>query len=199
VKRLFWLILTMCLLSGCGSGPPPRLYLLEPVQALDQPIQTPGSGKALISLGMSPVILPVYANDAQIASLASDGTVTLDNSRRWAEEPGDAISRVLADRLRAHSAATVLIEPWPRDYAPTARIEVLFDRLLREPLGGAEMSGQIQLLSGDGRRLLKVLPFQIVHYGSDTDMRVFFYALSLGIDDIARMAVQALLEMKIKS
>lgn len=192
------LLCSLFLISACGSGPPPKLYLLEP---FDAGAKTTGVAKTsdIKSLGMSPVVLPGYASDAQIASLKDDGTVYQDDRNRWAEEPEDAITRLLSDRLRAYTEATVLIEPWPRDYAPVARVEVSFDTLLREPGGGAQMKGQILLLSRSGRKLLKAVPFNISHIGFDTDSRVFFIAVAKGIDDIARMAVEEIQALKIQS
>ena len=78
--------------------------------------------------------------------------VSLADRERWAEQPRDALSRLLGDRLSLLSDATVLAEPWPRGFDPQVRVEVVFDRLLREASGGAEMAGQISLISGDGRR-----------------------------------------------
>ena len=52
------------------------------------------------------------------------------------------------------------------------------------------MSGQILLLSADGRQLLKALPFNLRHIGFDVDNRVFFRAVAKGVDDIARQAVE---------
>lgn len=199
ILRASLLLVASLLLSSCIGGPPPRLYLLEPVVPLGDAIQVTGAQLTISAVGMSPITLPGYVRDAGIASLSDSGTVVVDGGNRWAEEPSAAISRVLAERMRALSGATVLIEPWPRDFAPSARVEVAFDRLLREPLGGADMSGQILLLSGDGRSLLRVLPFQFVHYGASTDRRVFFSAVSRGINDIARMTVRALQELNQKS
>lgn len=185
------------LLSACGSGPPPRLYLLEPLQG--EEASERDAGPSLEALGMVRVSLPGYASNAQIASIAADGTVSQDSDHRWAEEPANAISRLLADRLRQQAEATVLIEPWPRDFRPVARVELVFDRLLREPRGGADMAGQILLLSGDGRTLLRSVPFEFILYGRDTAPRVFFVAVAKGIDDIAAMAVKALREMRLES
>lgn len=201
--RLGSLLLAAVLLTACGSGPPPRLYLLEP-QALESTREEAAteqarSAPALSSLGVATITLPGYASGAQIASLAVNGTVTQEDGHRWAEEPAVAISRLLVNRLRERGQTTVLSEPWPRDFQPAARVKVVFDRLLREPQGGADMSGQIQLLSGDGRTLLKTVPFELVLYGRDTARRVFFVAVSQGVDDIARMAIETLQGMKLES
>lgn len=197
--RLWFLPLAAALfLSGCVSGPPPKLYLLEPVVSLEADEGDAALAANINRLGISTVGLPGYASDERIAGLGPDGSVFQDDRHRWADSPDDAITRVLADRLRTYANATVLIEPWPRDFNPAARVEVVFDRLLREPLGGVDMSGQILLLSGDGRSVLKAMPFQFVHYGHSTDKTVFFTATSLGVDDIARMAVRTLLAGDLK-
>jgi len=197
-KRGLMLICSLFFISACSSGPPPKMYLLEPVKADGKSVEL-SKVSGIKSLGMSPVELPGYATGAQIASLTFDGTILQDNDHRWAEEPADAITRLLSERLRAHAEATVLVEPWPRDYEPAARVEVTFDKLLRQPGGGAQMSGQILLLSASGRNLLKALPFNISHIGFDTNNRVFFTAVAKGIDDIARIAVEEIQLLSIKS
>ena len=184
------MVLTMLLaLSACSSGPPPTLYLLEPVHAKTDAAEL-AKKSGIEALGMSPVILPGYATSSKITGLRADGTVIQDDANQWAEEPEDAITRLLAERLRAHTESTVLVEPWPRDFEPSARVEVTFGKFLREPRGGAYMSGQILLLSADGRQLLKAMPFNLRHIGFDVDNRVFFRAVAKGVDDIARQAVE---------
>lgn len=197
-RRQWLLILLAATLSACGSGPPPKLYLLESLSS-DQEARGALEAPVFNSLGISLVELPGYVGDARITSVDKKGIVYHDDRHRWAEEPQDAISRVLSDRLRIRTGATVLIEPWPRDYEPAARIEVIFAKLLREPLGGVEMAGQILLLSDDGRRLLKALPFEFTLYGRDIKKRIFFDSVAQGVDDIARMIVQALSELKLRS
>lgn len=185
-------------LTACSSGPPPKLYLLDsPAQGT---VAVELAKKADIqSLGMSPVTLPGYANDAQIASLNIDGTISQNDRHRWAEDPDDALTRVLSERLRAHADTTVLIEPWPRDYAPIARVEVSFDKLLREPSGGALMVGQILLLSGNGRTLLKAVPFNLSLAAVDESNQAFFAAVARGVDDIARLAVEQIQSLSAKA
>jgi uncharacterized lipoprotein YmbA len=192
------LLCSIFMMSACSSGPPPKLYLLDTFDVDAETIELARTS-GIKSLGMSPVELPGYSSDAQIASLKNDGTVYQDDGNRWAEEPKEAITRLLSDRLRAHTEGTVLVEPWPSDYEPVARVEVSFDKLLRQPGGGAQMTGQILLLSSSGRKLLKAVPFNISHVGFDTDSRVFFIAVAKGIDDIARMAVEEIQALEIKS
>jgi len=175
-------------LTACFSGPPPKLYLLEPL--IEDPLEAVPPN--LTALGLAVVTLPGYVKDERVASRSQSGIVSLSGNHRWAESPDEAITRVLADRLRFHVGSTVLTEPWPRGYSPMARVEVIFDRLLREPLGGVDMAGHIQLISGDGRELLDVLPFQFVYYGRGSEYAQYFAATSLAINDIARMVADAL-------
>lgn len=114
----------MSLLCACTSGPPPKLYLLEPALVQSEVLEVPLKQSRFAALGISPVELPGYASNPQIAGLAADGTVYQEDQHRWAEEPEAAISRVLAERLKAHTGATVLIEPWPRDFLPLSLIHI---------------------------------------------------------------------------
>ena len=181
-------MLLSVVLTACFSGPPPKLYLLEPL--VEDPLAA--VPLEISALGLAVVNLPGYIKDERIASRNNTGIVSLSDNHRWAESPDEAITRVLADRLRFHAGSNVLIEPWPRGYDPMVRIEVTFDRLLREPLGGVDMAGHIQLISGDGRSLIDILPFQFVYYGRGTEFPQYFAATSLAVNDIARMVAEAL-------
>ena len=84
-------------------------------------------------LGTAVVTLPGYARDPRIASRDAGTGVSFDDDDRWAESPEEAITRVLVERLRHHGGDAVLLEPFPRGFEPAARVEIAFDRLLREP------------------------------------------------------------------
>jgi len=92
-------------LTACSGGPPPKLYLLE-APAIDTADQA-AEASSLDALGISQVIVPGYASDARIASVEADGVVIQSNGQRWAEEPEESITRLLANRLRQRASATV--------------------------------------------------------------------------------------------
>jgi uncharacterized lipoprotein YmbA len=176
------------LVSACGSGPPPRLYLLEPI--LDpESVQTADS---ISDIGVAVISLPSYASDQRIASRDDLRQITQADKHRWAEEPEEAITRVIADRLRYIAKANVVVEPWPRGFDPQARVEVDFDKLLRENSGGVEMSGQIRIIAGDGRSVEAIRTFQVIHYAESTDFNAYFSAVSAGINDVVRIAISAM-------
>ena len=180
-------------LGACGGGPAPRLYVLEPiVSSPETRAATPDSAVELDALGISLVTLPGYARDPRLASRDAGNEISVDDAHRWAEEPDEAITRVFADRLRRHAGATVLIEPWPRNFAPDARVELAFDRLLREPSGGVDAAGQIRLVSGDGRDVLDVRPFRLSRSVGSTAPGDWFRALARLLDDLARLTVDTL-------
>ena len=198
--------LALFAIGGCGGGPAPRLYVLEPPPASTAPDARDGEAAAEGStladgerasgvpraLGTAVVSLPGYARDPRIASRDGGIGVSLDDDDRWAEDPEEAITRALLASLRRHGAETVLIEPWPRGFEPEARVEVAFDRLLREPSGGAEASGRILLLSGDGRAVLGVLSFRLSRRAESSAPAAFFGAVAELVDEIARLAAEAL-------
>lgn len=185
------LVSIIVLLSACSSGPPPKLYLLQAPAETNEATEN-AAQNSIRALGISLVSLPGYASDARIASREGSDLIVQLAEQRWAEEPEDAITRLLAEQLRARAGATVLIEPWPRNYNPQARVEVMIDTLLREPDGGAHISGQINLITGDGRDLLTALSFDTRVRGRSSDVTEFFRAVSVIVDELARLSVDAL-------
>jgi len=195
--RAILLLLSLVVTAGCVGGPPPKLYLLDEVStgsAADS-IDT----SLLEALGISQVVLPGYANDVRIAIRGDGKQVVLSDDRRWAEEPEEAITRLLAKRLAVRATATVLVEPWPRDFAPQVRVEVILERLLKEPDGGAHLVGSIQMLSSNGRKFLRAIPFNYKVAGGSTDTDEFFSAVASGVDAIARLTVEELVAMELNT
>lgn len=189
--KLFFVVFLLSLLlslTACGSGPPPKEFLLEPV--LD-PVNE-ADAPSIDAVGMAKVIMPGYNKDERLASRGPDLQIVFDEKIKWAESPDDAVTRVLADRLRYYLEANVVVEPWPRGFEPEARIEVEFDKFLREITGGAEMAGQIRIISGDGRKMLAIRTFQFLRYANSRDANAFFSAASAGINDVSRMVADSL-------
>jgi len=176
------------LLASCGSGPPPKQFLLEPVLDPVNESRPP----AIDAIGLAEVMVPKYAADQRLASRDENYQILYDDDTKWADSPDEALTRVLANRLRYYLEANVIVEPWPRGYEPQARIEVQLDKLLREGTGGAELSGQIRIISGDGKQMIAVRTFQFVRYANSRDPNQFFAAVAAGVNDISRMASDAL-------
>lgn len=187
INRVIILFVSM-LVTSCISGPPPKQFLLEPV--ID-PVNE-SNPPSINAIGLAEVTVPSYASDSRIASRNKQYQIVYDERAKWADSPDEALTRVLANRLRYFLEANVIVEPWPRGYEPQARIEVQLDKLVREATGGAELSGQIRIISGDGKQMIDVRTFQFVRYANTRDPNAFFMAVSAGVNDISRMASDAL-------
>jgi len=125
----------------------------------------------------------------RIASRVGRKRIELSDDHQWAESPDEAITRVLANRIRTYTNGSVIVEPLPRGFDPEARVEFDFDKLLRDERGGAEVSGQLRIISGDGRKVLAVRSFQVIHDSASDAEQDYFLALSRAINDIARLAI----------
>jgi len=184
-----FLIVCLCaLMTACLGGPPPKQYLLEPV--LDPVNET--NPPSINAVALSVVMVPAYASDQRLASRDEDYKIVYSSEHKWADSPDEAITRVLANRLRVFLEANVIVEPWPRGYEPQARIEVQLDKLIRESSGGAEMSGQIRIIAGDGKSMIGVRTFQFVRYARTTNPDAYFNAVAAGVNDISRMVADSL-------
>ncbi len=175
-------------LMGCVSGPAPKQFLLEPVFDIANESVAP----SISAIALAEVTVPSYAKDDRLASRSKDFEIVYDPKIHWAESPEDALTRVLANRLRYYLESTVVVEPWPRGYEPQARVEVQFDKIIREETGGVELAGQIRIISGDGRSMLDVRTFQLVRYSDNLNPNAYFAAVSAGVNDISRMVSDSL-------
>lgn len=188
VATLYAVTLTL-LLAACASGPPPTLYLLEPVEPRAKESRALADVSAI---GVSTVRLPDYAGDSQVVTQTIDRSLSRDDRERWAESPDRALTRALAAGLRARTEAGVAVEPWPRGFEPDRRVDIVFDRLLRTSDGGSSMRGQIQVSSGDGREIVALEPFVIEQPANARDTLAFFDATATGIDRLAAMVFEIL-------
>lgn len=80
------------LLAGCGSSPPARFYLLQPLDADDY--EADSNEAAVMYLG--PLRLPEYAARTQIVTRGEGAEMIVHDYHRWAEPLDDAIHRIVA-------------------------------------------------------------------------------------------------------
>ena len=186
----------LLLLGGCLSGPPPVRYLLEPAPVDPSAVSLPASTGALPdALGLRTVALPGYVRDSAITGRGEGRRLLTDETAQWAEAPDAAVTRVLAESLRRRSGEPVLIEPLPRGFDPDTRIEVIFDRLLGNRRGGVDIAGQVRIVSGDGRQLERIVPFGFDYRAEGDGQTGYFAALAVGLDDLARLIVETLIDV----
>jgi len=136
-------ILLLIVLAACSRSKMADYYVLTP-QAFDSP---GGEGPAI---GLEPVILPKYVDRLNIVTTGdAPQRIEFTEGNVWAEPPGDAMTRILAENLAALLATDrVHVANWPAgsvDY----RITVNVLRLTGKLGGEAEMHALWTVWQGD--------------------------------------------------
>jgi uncharacterized protein len=108
-------VLGLSVLSGCGSSPPPNLYLLSgsagPSQMSASPVSTRGALHAL-SIGVVRPTLPEYLDRPEIVFRDSANQVRVSENDRWAERLPVNMAQVMAQDLTGFlPGATVMALP----------------------------------------------------------------------------------------
>ncbi len=93
--RNLYLLLTIILLTGCGSTPVSHYYMLTTTVQL--PITPKLSDAALIGVG--PIRFPKYLDRPQIVTRSTNAEIYLAETDRWAEPLQENFTRVLAENL----------------------------------------------------------------------------------------------------
>jgi uncharacterized lipoprotein YmbA len=100
VDRYFFLPLLVILLvlGGCGTTPPSKFYMLEPLtETVDE--QQTRLERANIHIGIGPVQFAQYLDRSQIVTRTDSTEVNLSERHRWAEPLQNNFSRILAENL----------------------------------------------------------------------------------------------------
>ena len=126
-------------LAGCGANP--DYYLLPPPQPAARQASPVGS------ISVADIDLPAYANALEIASLTAPGTLNLNVTSLWADQPQRALTRHLAAALEERLRANVDTEPWPGFDSPALRVEVTVDRIVGAPDGSLDFAGQYTIVA----------------------------------------------------
>lgn len=133
-------------LTGCAATPDPIYYLL-PTPELSAAAPWSGGTIAVREIG-----LPLYARAQQVASLGEDGSVTLSDDHRWADEPARASTRAFVAALKQLTGAAIVAEPWPTSVSPAIRIDIAVDRFIGDLRGGElEFTGQYRIVTTANR------------------------------------------------
>lgn len=122
-------------LSGCGTSPSPRLYVIEPMTMT-------GSANTVASLtiAVGPITLPEYLNRKEILTHDEPYRVSAAEFDRWAEPLDQGITAALAENLSIlvptdHVVTYPLDAAHPVDY--TVQVRVISFRV--EPSGEVEL------------------------------------------------------------
>lgn len=145
-------------LAACTQASGPVFYLLEtpaPVPAAERPA-------AGAEIGLREIALPLYARRPQIPVLEPDGSVTLSDGHRWAEEPARATTRLVARAISAELGRPVLVEPWPPEVRPGIRVDVDVGYLIGSFGSTLRLEGQYRAIAADRPEVPATAPFEII-------------------------------------
>ena len=170
------LLLAAIGLAGCGSGPEPVLYMLDPPFSS---VEATGIGPRV---SLPSVDLPAYARSNLIASADGPNRIVVDDDHRWASPPSESVTLALARHLETALDATVLVQPHPRGFDAELVITVAFDRFLRSGSGAAELSGHAVIASGSAPDVMR---FSITAPAEGGDNSDFMTSVDRALAEIA--------------
>ena len=124
-SRLRWLILGIFVVvfSGCASTPPTRFFVLSSSPNFEK-VRNREGGRCF-AIGIGPVKLPEYLNQAEIVTRITQNELRVDEFAQWAEPLEDNISRALAENLSSLLCTrSIAIFPWKGGIPIDYRIDV---------------------------------------------------------------------------
>jgi uncharacterized lipoprotein YmbA len=119
---LYWLLLVVIGLAGCGNSPPVQYYTLSTEASPDPTLAM--TTERHIAVG--PVTLPDVVERPQLVMRTTANRVTLLEEHQWAEPLANEIARVIADNI-SRLLGTKLISIYPQSAADHAPYRVLVD------------------------------------------------------------------------
>jgi len=155
-STLFVLLVTLavsiCIVSGCSTGPPTRLYVLTSLHRAES-VPPATDGRAM-SVGIGPVELPQYVNRPQIVTGQQSSELQSAAAAQWAEPLQDGFTRVLAENLSLLLATDrVALFPW-KTFTPEYQVVVEVTHFLGQTGGEVSLVALWSILNKDGREAL---------------------------------------------
>jgi hypothetical protein len=174
----------LLLLAACSG--PKSLYLFDQSAPQDEI-----AVRARL-IEVKEVVLPAYAAASDVAVQTPDGALTTVRGALWAEDPVDAVTRLLARSLDLGTTATAAAEPWPLIDSPDLAMSVRIDRMLARADGRFELSGQYAaaFAGAGGRDFLR--RFEILEPMAGSDPAAVGAATGRALDRLSREIATAL-------
>ncbi|AAU90523.1 putative lipoprotein [Methylococcus capsulatus str. Bath] len=176
------------LLTGCGTSPDTRFYVLSAVQ---EPARALAGQEREIALGVGPVELPEYLDRPQIVTRRDPNELQLAEFDKWAESLKDGVTQVLAENLATRlPSRKVVTYPWKRSAQVDYQLVVKVTRF--EGSGGeAVLSVRWSVSSGDGKTELLVRESRYAEPAAGTDYRATVAAMNRALARFSRDVAEA--------
>lgn len=182
-------------LGSCGTTPPSRFYMLEPLAQSDtRPVSTDEHSE--VHIGIGPIQFAEYLDRTQIVTRADGTQVKLAETHRWAEPLHDNFARILAENL-SFLVNTDKVSLHPSRNWPDVDYQVLVNvwQLDASRQGKVTLVANWSIRANNGSDLLtmrkSVFSSAVEPAASYTDI---VSALSKTVDMLSREIAQAIVE-----
>jgi hypothetical protein len=101
-------MLTCCALSGCGSSPPTRFYILNEIAPPTAPVPIVANQ---IPVRVEPVAIASELDRPELVTRSGPNRVHVAGSERWAAPLPDQIRRVISDDLSTRLPPGLVADP----------------------------------------------------------------------------------------
>ncbi len=193
---LLWIVIGILLAAiyGCARSPSSRFYLLDSLSdSAPAPEGKKFSNNGCVSIGIGPIEIPDYLDQAQIVTRVTPNEIKLAEFDRWAEPLKDNFTRVLAKNLSTLLCVKeISFFPWRREIPKDYRIEVKVIRFDGSPGDKVILEAWWTLLSGDGKTLLQSKRSDLSEVAGGRDYKSLVSAQSRILAELSREIGEAL-------
>lgn len=199
LKRQHWIVISFflvsSLLTGCGTTPPSRYYMLNGIPQVTS--ENPLSQNATkIHIGIGPITFPKYLDRYAIVIRSEGAELIINDLHLWAEPLADNFTRVLSDNIYfLIDGADTSIYPWQNqnDIDYQVIVDVLrFDADVKNKI---LLNARWTIYGKTGRDLLFNQNSMIKENASNNDYVTLVSAQNKALANLSREIADKLMEM----
>ncbi len=168
-----------------------RFYLLTAASA-----QTRIASPAAMVLGLGPIELPGYLDQAQIVTRVAPNRIDLSPTDRWAETLDANVRDVVAHELVSRLPNAHIVNfPWYPTVRISYRIEIKFDRFERAGANSTELAARWTIRDGRSDQILMTRDARFAEAAANDSMESAAAALSSDLGDLADQIAAAIVQL----
>ena len=176
------LLALVVLLTGCGSSPPSKFYVLtaDPV-----PPRAPTVARAGNTVALGRITVPGALDRPQIARRKGGNEIVFSEEERWAGPLDDMLRRVLADDLAARLPAGVMLVESSARPPPGVTLALDVSRFDADESGNVTLTARWEALGPNGAPLGAPRESTIVEPGSGSGAAAVAATMSRAVAALA--------------
>jgi len=195
LKTILVPVVTILMLTACGTTAPTRFYILHPLPTAET--ATAAASSETVSIALSPVNLPEHLKRSQIVTRQAGHQVRVDEFNRWAEPLDASFTMIMAENL-SQLLGTDRISVSSRvkygEYDYNLSIDVIrFDGQIS---ADANLICRWSLYRGDGKTALALKRSSFNRQVEGSDYQDLVAAMSLLVGDLGREIAGQIIDFK---